>query len=164
VLRADLDQLLDDIRAVAHRVGGDVSRPPDYHEVITIYDRCRGLLNAVHTLTREGLGEAALILTRPMFTESLMRMEIAAADEPTRLVQLARWSLSSLNDLAGVMYEGQSRGRDETQSLANIEARREQINKYDPASPSTRRRCVTVAARSCASRILRRAAALSGCP
>ena len=127
---ADLNALLDDIGTAAHRVGGNAERPPHYHEVIVIYDRCRGLFKAVHTLVREELGEEALILTRPMFTESLMLMDIAAAEEPTRISQLARWSITSLNHLAGVMREGESRGRDETESLANIDARRAQIIDY----------------------------------
>lgn len=129
-LGPDLDALLKEIGSAAHTVGGHAEVRPHYHEVLVIYDRCRGLFKAVHTLVRAGLGEEALILTRPMFTESLMLMNIAAADEPTRLGRLARWSLASLDDFAGVMREGEARGRDESESLANIAKRRATIVEY----------------------------------
>jgi hypothetical protein len=129
----------DDARQVVAAVGEVVAKtgnealsdyPRHSLEVIALYDRCRGLFNAVRLLTHHGLGREALILTRPLFTESLMLLELASIDD-TRCVELTiGWSLASLDDLEGIMREAQSRGHDCSEELDAIAKRRKQTEAY----------------------------------
>lgn len=99
-------------------------------EPLAVYDRCRGLFNAVRLLTDNGMGREALILTRPMFTESLMLLEWAAADDTRRVELTLGYSLASLANFEGTMLEGQSRGDDTSLQLAEVARRRKQIEDY----------------------------------
>jgi hypothetical protein len=114
-------QLVDEVVALAAQPGtGEVSEQPRHTlEMVALFDRCRGLFGAVRLLAQQGFGQEALILTRPMFTESLMLLEVASADE-TRRVELAiGYALATFADLDGVWREAQARGEDTSKQIAD---------------------------------------------
>lgn len=125
-------QILADVAAVVDRLGGGRAVEHSRHdlEMIALFDRCRGLLAAVRALTQLGFGHEALILTRPLFTESLMLLEVAAADEPRRVELVVGWLLGSLADLEGLMREAQARGDDTSGQLTGIAKQRADIDAY----------------------------------
>jgi hypothetical protein len=81
-------------------------------------------------LAQHGFGQEALVLTRPMFTESLMLLEVASADE-TRQVELAiGYQLATVTSLEGVFREAQVRGNDTSEEMAAVAKLRDFLERY----------------------------------
>jgi uncharacterized protein DUF5677 len=110
MLDEDTRRLLDEV-AKAAEVGHAGEYPVHDREVLALFDRCRGTFGAVRLLAERGFGQEALALTRSLFTESLMLMEFAAADE-RRGDFIIGWTLASLASFDGVLSEGARRGSD----------------------------------------------------
>jgi hypothetical protein len=132
VLADDTKRLLEDVSAVVERLAGDpiTGQPLHVLEIMGLFDRCRGLFGAVRVLTERGYGHEALILTRPLFTESLMLMELASVDETRRIGLVVGWMLESVRDFEGIMREAQSRGDDTSEQLAAMSGMRATIEAY----------------------------------
>ena len=107
MIDADARRLIAEVAEVVGKTLGEAPAEYPRHlvEVFAIYDRFRGLFNAVRLLTDNGMGREALILTRPLFTESLMLLEWASVDDARRVELTAGWALASLDDLKGIMRE-----------------------------------------------------------
>jgi hypothetical protein len=104
--------LVDEVAEVAGNVGGGaiVARLPHEREILALFDRCRSLFGAVRLLAKvedPDYGQEAVILARPLITESLMLMELAAADETQRVELVVGWDLASLDDLEGLWREAE---------------------------------------------------------
>jgi len=68
----------------ALRKGKKVEGPPSYASVVALFDRCCSLLGAIRVLLHYDFVHEAIILARPLFTDSLALAEIAAADDRGR--------------------------------------------------------------------------------
>jgi hypothetical protein len=125
-------RLVASVGAVVQRLRSDGpdDLPRHFLEPLAMYDRCRGLFNAVRLLTDNAMGREAVALTRPLFTESLMLLEWASADDTRRVELTVGYALASLADFEGIMLEGQSRGDDTSLELEAVARRREQILDY----------------------------------
>jgi len=94
-----------------------VERPVHERKIMALFDRCRSRFGAVRLLAKveaPDFGQQATVLARPLITESLMLMELAAADETRRVELVVGWELATLDDLEGLWREGQARGHDVT--------------------------------------------------
>ena len=98
--------------------------------MLALFDRCRGLFGAARLLAQHEFGQEALILTRPMFTEALMLLEVASADEKRRVELVVGYELATLADLEGLFRESEARGGDESDELAFVAARRASLERY----------------------------------
>jgi hypothetical protein len=131
-MKATTKQLLASVSTLAAGVGGGeaVERPRHHLEIAATYDRCRSLFGAVCLLLASGFVHEAVILVRPLFTDSLMLAEMAALEEPRRLKLIVAWWLDSLAELEGTFREARSRGDDVTTELAHIQQRRGDLHEY----------------------------------
>lgn len=125
-------QLVSDVVALAAQPAtGEVSEQPRHTlEMVALFDRCRGLFGAVRLLAQHGFGQEALILTRPMFTESLMLLEVASADQTRRVDLVVGYALATLADFEGILLEARTRGDDVTDELAAVAKRRTSLEGY----------------------------------
>jgi hypothetical protein len=125
-------RLLDDIAAVAAKLGGgEVRERPRHHlEIIALYDRCRSTFGAVRLLAQAGFGQEAVALGRSIYTEALMLMELAQAAEPRRVELVIGWSLASVDDLTGILREGEAHGQEVAEELAVMESLRASLEEY----------------------------------
>jgi hypothetical protein len=104
---------------------------PRHHlEILALFDRCRRLFRAIQLLLEHGFAPEAIILTRPLFTESLMLAELAACDETRRVEPIIGWSLDGLADFEGMAKEAAARGDDPSEELEAIAKRRAQLEGY----------------------------------
>jgi hypothetical protein len=118
------NELVADVAALAAQPGtGEVSEQPRHTlEMVALFDRCRGLYGAVRLLAQRGFGQEALILARPMFTESLMLLEVASGIRSDRSVtgaQLARTRSITATVTARVRRR-RGRGRGQPGSRAGV--------------------------------------------
>jgi hypothetical protein len=132
MLDPETKRLVEDVAAAGANVGdGRVAEHPRHHlEVLALFDRCRSAFGAVCLLADRGFGQEALILTRPLFTEALMMMELAAADEARRAELVVGWEMATLADLEGIWREAQARGDDLMPQLEACAKRRSQLEHY----------------------------------
>jgi hypothetical protein len=85
-------RLLEEIASLATDVGHElVDRPWVHIWTMALFDRCRSAFGAIRILADLGYGHEALALCRSLVTESLMLMELAAADEKRRADLLKGW-------------------------------------------------------------------------
>ena len=61
-------------------------------------------------MEKPDFGQEAVALARSLVTESLMLMELAAADETRRFELVVGWELSTLDQLEGLWHEAKARG------------------------------------------------------
>jgi hypothetical protein len=124
--------LAADVAALAAQPGTDeVSEYPRHIlEVVAVFDRCRGLFGAVRLLALRGLEQEALILTRPMFTDALMLLEVASVDETRRIELVIGYALATLTDFEGILREASTRGDDVEEELAAVAKRRASLKEY----------------------------------
>jgi hypothetical protein len=86
VLDAEIGGVLKRVRRLLGSIGGGEIREllTHYVGIIALFDRSRNLFAAIHVLLREGFPHEAMILARPLLTDSLALQELAAADEERR--------------------------------------------------------------------------------
>lgn len=132
MLGEDVRDVLNEVSGVAGSLGGGVIVEGPRHnlEILALFDRCRSIFRAVWLLLERGFAHEAVMLTRPLFTESLMLAEFADAGDTQRLELVIGWSLASLADLEGIYLEGKARGDDVTDELRKIADRRAQHHAY----------------------------------
>jgi hypothetical protein len=132
MLDAPARSLLAATGALADRLGGGrvAEHPRHYLEILALFDRCRGMFGAVRLLADDRFAHEALILTRPLFTESLMLQELASVGEARRVELVTGWRLASLASLEGVLLEARSRGDDVTQELGVVATQRTALEAY----------------------------------
>jgi hypothetical protein len=88
------------------------------------------MLGAVHLLVVRGFAHEALMLCRPLLTDSLTLAEIAKADETARAKLAVAWELHGLASIEGATNEGARQGHDVADELEAIRLRREQLDAY----------------------------------
>lgn len=118
-------------RLVASIGGGELRElPRHYLEILALFDRCRSLLGAVQLLLQKGFPHEAMMLGRPLLTDSLALAELAAANEHRRAELAIGWELATLADLRGAMLEGKAQGQDMDEQLEAIDIYRGQLEEY----------------------------------
>ena len=130
------------VNALSGPIAGEERRelPRHYLELMALFDRCRSMLAAMRVLIERDFSHEAMILSRPLITDSLALAELAASDEQRRAELLISWELQSLADLRGVMTEAEAQDIGDFSALfAWIDKRVDEINTYARArSLSTR--------------------------
>jgi hypothetical protein len=113
-------------------VGGEeMSEQPRHNlEVLALFDRCRSLLGAIHRLLLHDFVHEAVMLGRPLFTDSLALTELASVDERTRGGLALGWEMASLAQLEGLFRDLEARGEDMSRGFDYIETRRAQVEDY----------------------------------
>jgi len=128
-------RLVDEVAEAAAKVGGGaiVERPVHEREIMALFDRCRSIFGAVRLLAKleePDFGQEAALLARPLVTESLMLMELAAADEIQRVELVIGWELLTLDQLEGLWREAEARGHDVTEQLEATASRKRAAEAY----------------------------------
>jgi hypothetical protein len=72
----------------------------------------------------------AVILGRPLFTDSLALTELASVDEMRRRSLVVGWTMSGLERLRGALRDQGSRGQDVTSALAALREREAEVRSY----------------------------------
>jgi hypothetical protein len=124
--------LLVDVGSLAGGLGDGqvIERPRHDLEVMALFDRSRSTLGAVRLLLLNNFVHEAVLLCRPLFTESLMLAELAGATSKRRAELVVGWMMSSLADLRGVLLEAKVRGEEVDEELAALETRSAAITRY----------------------------------
>jgi hypothetical protein len=118
-------------RLVGSLGGGQLRElPRHYLEILALFDRCRSLLGAVQLLLRSGFPEEAMMLGRPLLTDSLALAELAAADEKRRAELAIGWELATIADLRGANLEGKAQGHDVEEQLSGLDRYRAWWEEY----------------------------------
>ena len=131
MLDDDTTELLSDAGELAARFGHEpIELPTHQAPIVGLFDRCRSTFGAVRLLLEHGFAHEAIVLARPLFTESLMLAELAAADEKRQVELWVGWSMKGLADFEGVLLEMQSRGSEMSDGLAAIAKRRGELESY----------------------------------
>jgi hypothetical protein len=99
-------------------------------EVWAFFDRCRSLLDAIRLLIANGFPHEAVMLVRPLFTDSLALTELAAVDIRRGTELVVGWELYSLAELRGILLEYGAQGLDVADFLADTDTRRAEVEKY----------------------------------
>jgi hypothetical protein len=132
-----LDSATNDLAAAVRKVGADigdtepVKRPRHSLEVLGLFDRCRSLFAATHLLLTHRFVHEAVMLGRPLFTDSLMLTEYASANETQRVELVMGWSIASLAAVEGIFLDARrSRGKDVAAALTGLAERRREYEEY----------------------------------
>jgi hypothetical protein len=128
----EINELLAAAGEVARGVGGGalVERPRHDLDVLALFDRCRSTLGAIHLLLLEGFVHEAVLLGRPLFTESLMLAELASVDPTRRAELVVGWQTAGLASFRGMVLEARSSGDDVTDELVRLDARKAELERY----------------------------------
>jgi hypothetical protein len=126
MLSDDVKQLLTEVAELARRLARLPVEAQAHLDSITVsvlalFDRCRSTFGAVLLLLKARFVHEAVLLGRPLFTESLMLAEWAAAEERRRKKLVVGWWLKSIADHTGLLLEAQARGDDVSGSDVSVE-------------------------------------------
>jgi hypothetical protein len=137
------DQAVRDLKPVLDRMtrvsllagslgGGATSERPRHDlEVLGLFDRCRSLLGAVRLLLAHNFVHEAVMLGRPLFTDSLALAEFAAVDARRRGELVVGWALGGLADLEGIVRHASSPSEDASdEQLFDLGPRRAELEAY----------------------------------
>jgi hypothetical protein len=122
-----------EVADLVDRVGAGERTERIWHEleILALFDRCRSLHRAVLLLlSHDGFVHEAVILGRPLFTDSLALAELAAVDDTRRGSLVVGWALNSEKHLQGYFLERRSRGDDVEDELRAGAERERQIRQY----------------------------------
>jgi hypothetical protein len=117
-------------KLVAALGGGEIFKQPRHLlEILALFDRCRSMLGATQHLLLHNFVHEAVMLGRPLFTDSLALTELAAVDERKRGGLVLGWEMASLAGLEGVFRAVESH-TDMSRGFAYIKERRAQVERY----------------------------------
>jgi hypothetical protein len=130
--RPELLDLLVRVSRLVDSVDREPAGRPGYHlDSMAMFDRCWSLLGAIHLLLRGGFTHEAMILARPLLTDSVALMEIAAADEQTRAKRRVGRELHALEEWEGTVREGaRLTGEDVDARLEAFARKRRSLEAY----------------------------------
>jgi Family of unknown function (DUF5677) len=132
MLEKRVGDLLTEVSVLAGGLGrGAVGEYPRHDlEVIGLFDRCRSMFGAIRLLLAHDFVHEAVLLGRPLFTDSLILAELAAADSKGRAELVVRWSLASLADFEGIYREARARGDEVDVELDQLAEQRKQLEAH----------------------------------
>jgi hypothetical protein len=104
--------LVGRISALTGPILGEERRevPRHYLELYALYDRCRSTLAAIRVLLERRFVHEAMILSRPLLTDSLAFAEFAASDEAQRGALLVGWERHSMASLRKIATAAKATG------------------------------------------------------
>jgi hypothetical protein len=120
----DVADLVDQIGA------GRAERVWHELEIRALFDRSRSLHRATLLLLEQGFVHEAVMLDRPLFTDSLALAELAAADDERRGSLFVGWALGGLQQLMGYFLDRRSRGHEVAGELEALAERKREVEKY----------------------------------
>jgi hypothetical protein len=85
-----------------------VEHPRHFADVLALFDRCRGMFNALLLLLGKGFVHEATLFCGPLFVDSLTLAEIADADDTRRVELVVGRRLAALADLEALLTEMQA--------------------------------------------------------
>jgi hypothetical protein len=115
--------------ADALRKGKEMEKPPSYQPILVMFDRCCSLLGAIRVLLNYDFVHEAIILARPLFTDSLALAEIAAADEKGRDEFGVRLSMHGITEGENLFRSAKAIG-DFDEQLRELADERKEIEAY----------------------------------
>jgi hypothetical protein len=111
--------------------GKTIQGPQSYASVLALFDRCSSLLGAIRVLLHYDFVHEAMILTRPLFTDSLALTEIAAASDKGRDELAVRLNMTGVAQAQGVFLSAKAIGRDDVDELLRtLVEERAEIEEY----------------------------------
>jgi hypothetical protein len=119
-------KLNDTIRA--RRI--EMQQPPPYTYVLLLFDRCCSMLGAIRMNLAHDFVHEAIVLARPLFTDSLALTEIASSDENRRKELAVGMVMAGIDDGRGLFQSLASRGDDVDAELANLAEERAMVQAY----------------------------------
>lgn len=142
MLSRELTRFLDEIGETVGGVGyGARVMPRHMLDVAGLFDRCRSMFGAVRLLLKGDFAHEAVFLTRPLFTDSLVLMEIAGSDETRQVERVVGWWLDAIADLEGIFLEEESiTGAKPVEALAKVGERRRILREYSEQRGARSRR------------------------
>jgi hypothetical protein len=99
-------------------------------EMLALFRHCQRSHSAVRLLLSEGFTHEAVTLGRPLFVNSLVLEELAAADEKRRGSLMVGWVLAGIQDLENYFRDRGSRGYDVSQEMEQAAERRREVFGY----------------------------------
>jgi hypothetical protein len=141
VLEKPVRELLTEVSVLAGGLGGGAVGEYPKHDlaVMALFDRCRSMFGAIQLLLSRDFVHEAVLLGRPLFTDSLILVELAALDAKGRAELVLGWSLASLADFEGIYRDAQTRGDDVDAELDKLAEQRKQLES-DARRQSLKRR------------------------
>jgi hypothetical protein len=132
MLEKPLRDLLTEVGILAGHLaqGAEVTHPRHDLEVVALFDRCRSMFGAIRLLIAHDFVHEAVLLGRPMLTDSLVLAELAGVDEKGRAELVVRWSMASLADSEGIYLEARARGDNVDAELAALAEQRSQLESH----------------------------------
>lgn len=118
------------LTAISELVGamGEPSQMPGYYlDVIALYDRCRSMFGGLRTLLTADFSHEAAVLAGPLFVDSLVLAELAAADEPRRAQLVVGLELQGVRDVEGIILAGNNTPEDAANVAARLAGRRAEV-------------------------------------
>ena len=104
--RPDVTAHLAAISELVSGMGEPSEMPGYYLDVMAIYDRCRSMFGGVRRLLSADFSHEAAVLAGPLFVDSLVLAELAAADEPRRAHLVVGLELQGVRDAEGLLFAG----------------------------------------------------------
>jgi Family of unknown function (DUF5677) len=112
------------------RRGKTIEGPPSYASVLALFDRCCSLLGAIRVLLYYDFVYEAIILARPLFTDSLALAEIAAADDKGRDELAVRLNMAGVAQGEGLFRSAKPTGVIGDDELRSLAEERAEIEEY----------------------------------
>jgi hypothetical protein len=110
------------------RVMGEQSQMPGYYlDIIALYDRCRSMFGGLRTLLTADFSHEAAALAGPLFVDSLVLAELAAADERRRARLVIGLELQGVRDVEGIILAGNDTPEDAANVAARLASRRAEL-------------------------------------
>ena len=107
-----------------------VERPRHSLEMLGLVDRCKSLFAATHLLLERGFVHEAVILDRPLFTDSLFLAEYASVDEQRRVELVIGWSKASIASLESLFRDGAADAQTLAARRTQSAARHKELEEY----------------------------------
>jgi hypothetical protein len=108
-------------------MGEPAEMPGYYLDVIAIYDRCRSMFGGLRTLLSTDYSHEAAVLAGPLFIDSLIMAELAAADEPRRVQLVVGLEMQSLRDAEPIVLAGADTPEEEADVASRLAGRRAEV-------------------------------------
>jgi hypothetical protein len=129
VPRPDVTAHLTAINELVGAMGEPSEMPGYYLDVIATYDRCRSMFGGLRTLLSADFSHEAAVLAGPLFVDSLVLAELAAADQPRRAELVVGLELQGIRDTEGIVLAGSDTPEGAAGVAARLAGRRAEVTE-----------------------------------
>lgn len=132
VVNREVIDLMTRVGSLVTALGGGQAYQGPRHiiDILALFDRCRSMLGAIQHLLLHDFVHEAVMLGRPLFTDSVALAELASVNEKRRGDLVVGWEMASLHQLEGMFLRAAARGDDMTEALGHVAQRRTQLESY----------------------------------